>query len=166
MDETTPPETVAETASSIEGYNVSPRPPSATLREPSAGFTTRPSSRSSSGSSMFSTISTSTNATSTSLHEPSPSKNTHAIEASLSARPPVKTVIPGLTPSSRAVTPPAGGPSAIGRGQPRSLLMLKKEVDYVPQSPKKPVLSHLGRGPSGLRPKAPAERERERTEDE
>ena len=31
--------------------------------------------------------------------------------------------------------------------------MLKKEVDYVPLSPKKPQLSHLGRGPSGLRPK-------------
>ena len=41
--------------------------------------------------------------------------------------------------------------------------MLKKEVDYVPQSPKKPQLSHLGRGPSGLRPKAPAERSRPTT---
>ena len=31
--------------------------------------------------------------------------------------------------------------------------MLKKEVDYVPLSPKKPEISHLGHRPSGLRPK-------------
>ena len=161
MDETTPPESVAETTSSIENLDGSAPLPQRTRDSLSAGFTTRPSSRSSSGSSTFSTLSTSTAATSASLHSsPSPTKGESKPQpqAPSDPTPLPRSVIPGLTPSSRAITPPAGGPNALGRGQPRSLLILKKEVDYVPQSPKKPQLSHLGRGPSGLRPKAPSER--------
>jgi len=59
--------------------------------------------------------------------------------------------IPGLAPSPRIVTPPNQ------HAQPRSLLMLRKDVDYVPLSPKKAQISRLGiggaRAPSGLRAK-------------
>ncbi|KAH9939362.1 cell division control protein 14, SIN component-domain-containing protein [Epithele typhae] len=154
MDETTTPEAVGETAESLQELGVSV--PSQTHRKSSSistssnsGFTTRPSSRSSSGSSAFSALSTSTTATSASLHGPPIATKPDAENEPIDPSSRTKTVIP----SSRPVTPPPGG-----RVQPRSLLMLKKEVDYVPLSPRKPQLSHLGRTPSGLRPKAPAER--------
>ncbi|KAH9854842.1 CDC14-domain-containing protein [Lenzites betulinus] len=124
-----------------------------------ASYTTASSSRSSSASSAFSACSTSTTATSRSLHELAAPRNTESSKSipDPSSRSPApslpKSVIPGLVPSHRTVTPPSGanGLNAIGRGQPRSLLMLRKEVDYIPQSPKKPEISHLGRRPSTLR---------------
>ncbi|OSC97916.1 hypothetical protein PYCCODRAFT_1397877 [Trametes coccinea BRFM310] len=122
-------------------------------------YTTAISSRSSSASSAFSVSSTSTAATSRSLHELAASHNTESskqpVQSKPTSQPAIKQVIPGLTPSQRTVTPPSGSAAlnALGRGQPRSLMMLKKEVDYVPLSPKKPELSHLGHKPSGLRPR-------------
>ncbi|CDO77233.1 hypothetical protein BN946_scf184747.g46 [Trametes cinnabarina] len=115
-----------------------------------ASYTTAISSRSSSASSAFSVSSASTAATSRSLHELAASHNAEPSKPSVR-----KQVIPGLTPSQRTVTPPSGSTAinALGRGQPRSLMMLKKEVDYVPLSPKKPEISHLGHKPSGLRPR-------------
>ncbi|RPD67524.1 hypothetical protein L226DRAFT_550002 [Lentinus tigrinus ALCF2SS1-7] len=162
LDETASPETASTASDALLSA------PDATLaRTPSSsnlslsttsqsGYSTSPSSRSSSSSSAFSVLSTSTAATSASLYDPPPSTNPEP--SKLAPNPSglaPKSVIPGLVPSHRAVTPPTGGASAsaLGRGQPRSLLILKKEVDYVPLSPKKPQLSHLGRGPSGLRPK-------------
>lgn len=63
------------------------------------------------------------NGSSTPIEEQSPSKPLSAV--------------PNLTPSSsRVVTPP----------QPRSLLMLRKEVDFVPLSPKKASAAKLGLG--------------------
>ncbi|KAH9884945.1 CDC14-domain-containing protein [Cubamyces lactineus] len=124
-----------------------------------ASYTTAASSRSSSASSAFSVSSTSTAATSRSLHELASSRNAEPTNTDNAQQllPPLlpKQVIPGLVPSQRTVTPPSGinAINALGRGQPRSLVMLKKEVDYVPLSPKKPEISHLGHRPSGLRPK-------------
>ncbi|KAI0832921.1 cell division control protein 14, SIN component-domain-containing protein [Trametes gibbosa] len=125
-----------------------------------ASYTTASSSRSSSASSAFSVCSNSTTATSRSLHELAAPRK--AETSKTATEPPShptastarKSVIPGLVPSPRTVTPPSGAHalSSIGRGQPRSLLMLRKEVDYIPQSPKKPEISHLGRRPSSLRP--------------
>ncbi|RDX47754.1 hypothetical protein OH76DRAFT_1464930 [Lentinus brumalis] len=110
-----------------------------------SGYSTSPSSRSSSSSSAFSVLSASTTGTSVSLHDSPASVNPEPSKLA------PKTIIPGFVPSQRNVTPPTGGPGALGRGQPRSLLMLRREIDYVPLSPKKPQISHLGRGPSGLR---------------
>ncbi|KAI0650929.1 cell division control protein 14, SIN component-domain-containing protein [Trametes meyenii] len=127
-----------------------------------ASYTTATSSRSSSASSAFSIASTSTAATSRSLHEMTASQNAELRPPKPSAQtpsPPVppsrKSVIPGLVPSQRIVTPPSGSNAlnALGRGQPRSLLMLRKEVDFIPLSPKKPEIAHLGHRASGLRPK-------------
>ncbi|KAJ8483010.1 hypothetical protein ONZ51_g4973 [Trametes cubensis] len=124
-----------------------------------ASYTTAISSRSSSASSAFSTSSTSTAATSRSLHELAASRNAEPTKTDNPQHPlqPLlpKQVIPGLVPSQRTVTPPShvNAINALGRGQPRSLVMLKREVDYVPLSPKKPEISHLGHRPSGLRPK-------------
>ncbi|KAH9947211.1 CDC14-domain-containing protein [Amylocystis lapponica] len=56
---------------------------------------------------------------------------------------------PALLPSPRIVTPPTS----------RTLLMLRKDVDYTPQSPKKAPISRLGVGArpaAALRPKARA----------
>ncbi|OBZ70071.1 hypothetical protein A0H81_09582 [Grifola frondosa] len=47
---------------------------------------------------------------------------------------------PALLPSPRVITPPNS------RAQPRSLLMPRKEVDFVPLSPKKAQISMLGVG--------------------
>ncbi|PIL37692.1 hypothetical protein GSI_01386 [Ganoderma sinense ZZ0214-1] len=168
LDETAPPEASIDAV--VSNLTIPDTPPtrpthrSTSSLSVASGFTTTPSSRSSSGSSAFSVLSTSTTGTSASLHEtpisPKPQASTETPE-----KPPLKlkSVIPGLTLSTRNVTPPsnrtAGDASALGRGQPRSkLLILKKEVDYVPLSPKKPQLSHLSRGPSGLRPKHPDHR--------
>ena len=174
LDETVPPDASIDAA--VSNLPIPGTPPTRpTHRSTSSlsavsqsGFTTTPSSRSSSGSSAFSVLSTSTTGTSASLHEttsttpPKPQKPNET-----PGKPPLrrKSVIPGLTPSTRNVTPPSASTrpateaSPLGRGQPRSkLLILKKEVDYVPLSPKKPQLSHLSRGPSGLRPKHPDHR--------
>ncbi|KAI0677741.1 cell division control protein 14, SIN component-domain-containing protein [Trametes maxima] len=127
-----------------------------------ASYTTTTSSRSSSASSAFSISSTSTAATSRSLHELATSQKTDSSPSKAStetpshpAPPSRKSIIPGLVPSHRTVTPPSGSNAlnALGRGQPRSLLMLRKEVDFVPLSPKKPEVAHLGHRQSGLRPK-------------
>ncbi|KAI0638670.1 cell division control protein 14, SIN component-domain-containing protein [Trametes polyzona] len=125
-----------------------------------ASYTTASSSRSSSASSAFSACSTSTAATSRSLHELATSQKAELVKQLPTTTqrlptPAPKSVIPGLVPSHRTVTPPSNSAplNALGRGQPRSLLMLRKEVDYVPLSPKKPEISHLGHRPSGLRPK-------------
>ncbi|TFK83301.1 hypothetical protein K466DRAFT_655300 [Polyporus arcularius HHB13444] len=173
LDENAPPETASaaseavlsapdatpeRTASSVHRSHLS-TPDFTSARTPSpsqgshlsvpavspSGYSTSPSSRSSSSSSAFSVLSTSTTGTSASLHD-SPS-SVHPEPSKLAP----KTIIPGFIPSQRNVTPPTGGPGALGRGQPRSLLMLRREIDYVPLSPKKPQISHLGRGPSGLR---------------
>ncbi|KAI0705742.1 cell division control protein 14, SIN component-domain-containing protein [Cerioporus squamosus] len=163
LDETVPPD-AASTASDalLSAPDATPaRTPSPLHQsQPSisatshSGYSTSPSSRSSSSSSAFSVLSTSTAATSASLYDPPPSTNP---EPSKLAPKPIglapKSVIPGLVPNQRTVTPPTGVAGVLGRGQPRSLLMLKREVDYVPLSPKKPQISHLGRAPSGLRPK-------------
>ncbi|KAI0757988.1 cell division control protein 14, SIN component-domain-containing protein [Fomes fomentarius] len=173
LDETVPPE--ASDASDTTQLSIpdlpsmrtpSPSPshqphPSISATSQSSYTTSSPSSRSSSASSAFSVLSTSTTATSASLHDsPAPTKANPSERAPKDApqstrpfRPASKSVIPGLNPTNRTVTPPNGGTSVLGRGQPRSLVMLKKEVDYIPLSPKKPQLSHLSRGPSGLRPK-------------
>ncbi|EJF62149.1 hypothetical protein DICSQDRAFT_104373 [Dichomitus squalens LYAD-421 SS1] len=165
LDETTPPELAPDAVVSDMSISETPtarstisdRSNSSLTAAYSAGYSTAPSSRSSSGSSAFSVLSTSTTATSASLLDASisPKPHTHVDTPAKPALKP-KSVIPGLTPSTRNITPPSGGSSAsaLGRVQSRSkLLMLKNEVDYVPLSPKKPQLSHLGRGPSGLRPK-------------
>ncbi|KAI0355506.1 CDC14-domain-containing protein, partial [Trametes cingulata] len=135
--------------------------PSVSASSDTSSYATATSSRSSSTSSAFSAYSSSTAATSRSLHELAASSNTDPVKPSMetptqSLAPPLpKSVIPGLVPSQRTVTPPSGasGLNALGRGQPRSLLMLRKEVDYVPLSPKKPEVSQFGHRPSGLRPK-------------
>ncbi|KAI1791062.1 cell division control protein 14, SIN component-domain-containing protein [Ganoderma leucocontextum] len=170
LDEAAPPESAIDAA--VSNLAIPDTPPTRpTHRSTSSlsvtsrsGFTTTPSSRSSSGSSAFSVLSTSTTGTSASLHEtPVPPKSQASNETP--GKPPFtpKSVMPGLAPSTGNVTPPSSRPaadaSALGRGQPRSkLLILKKEVEYVPLSPKKPQLSHLSRGPSGLRPKHPDHR--------
>ncbi|KAI8989907.1 cell division control protein 14, SIN component-domain-containing protein [Trametes punicea] len=121
-----------------------------------ASYTTALSSRSSSASSAFSVLSTSTAATSRSLHDLAASHNPDPKPLpDPSPQSAVKEVIPGLVPPYRNVTPPSNSHAinALGRGQPRSLMMLKKEVDYVPLSPKKPEISHVRHRPSGLRPK-------------
>ncbi|KAI0737791.1 cell division control protein 14, SIN component-domain-containing protein [Daedaleopsis nitida] len=167
LDETTPPDTSSSAESDLPPPEVpcarTPSPshrPHPSMSATSTGYSTSPSSRSSSGSSAFSILSTSTTATSASLHDATPAKpNGGHASRDISHQskgpfaPSAKQIIPGLTPSHRTVTPPAGSANVLGRGQPRSLLMLKKEIDYVPLSPKKPQISHLGRGPSGLRPK-------------
>ncbi|KAI0774653.1 cell division control protein 14, SIN component-domain-containing protein [Trametes elegans] len=168
-----------ETAIMPDATDTRPTTPEATpIRAPATAYrsfpslsansegscTTATSSRSSSASSAFSVSSTSTAAPSRSLHELAVSRNTDPSKSSADstfqstsiANNSKSGIIPGLVPSQRIVTPPSGPKAinALGRGQPRSLLMLKREVDYVPLSPKKPELSTLGHRPSSsLRPK-------------
>lgn len=170
LDETAPSESSIEAA--VSNLAIPDTPPTRPTHRSTtslsgasgSGFTTTPSSRSSSGSSAFSVLSTSTTGTSASLHETPILPKSRASSQTPEKSPlKPKSVIPGLTLSTRNVTPPSSHPaaaaSALGRGQLRSkLLILKKEVDYVPLSPKKPQLSHLSRGPSGLRPKHPDHR--------
>ncbi|KAI0363194.1 CDC14-domain-containing protein [Pilatotrama ljubarskyi] len=167
LDETTtvPESSATSTTSSVNTPEATPvRDPSKSHRSyPSmsasseSSYATAISSRSSSASSAFSA---STAATSRSLHElaasnTDPSKQPMEPASRPSSSSSLKPVIPGLVPSQRTVTPPSGASplNALGRGQPRSLLMLRKEVDYVPMSPKKPEVSQLGHRPSGLRPR-------------
>lgn len=118
--------------------------------------TSSTSSRGSSGSS-YSSIFSSASAVSTSASSVSStsrlSGESSEPEKPVSRSPPAasETLAPALAPSPRIVTPPNQ------RAKPRSLLMLQKEVDYVPLSPKKAQVSRLGvgtpRAGSALRPK-------------
>ncbi|KAF9555343.1 CDC14-domain-containing protein [Agrocybe pediades] len=93
------------------------------------------SSRSTSGSSFCSTSSNASSFTAASSVPASPTKD--AFPAALT-RPPVKTPAKRITtPYHRS--PPTSPPfsSAAKYPQLRSMMMLKKDVDYVPQSPKK-----------------------------
>ncbi|OSX59361.1 hypothetical protein POSPLADRAFT_1048699 [Postia placenta MAD-698-R-SB12] len=118
--------------------------------------TSSTSSRGSSGSS-YSSIFSSASAVSTSATSVSStsrlSGESSEPEKPVSRSPPAasETLAPALAPSPRIVTPPNQ------RAKPRSLLMLQKEVDYVPLSPKKAQVSRLGvgtpRAGSALRPK-------------
>ncbi|CCL98259.1 uncharacterized protein FIBRA_00253 [Fibroporia radiculosa] len=103
-------------------------------------------SRDSSSSSIFSLTSAASTSTSSIGSVQSVSKysgdysslssNTSRLPSGKTGIPP----IPALAPSPRIVTPPTH------RAQSRSLLMLRKEVDYVPLSPKKAQVSRLGVG--------------------
>ncbi|EMD40396.1 hypothetical protein CERSUDRAFT_91116 [Gelatoporia subvermispora B] len=89
--------------------------------------------------SSYTSRSSDSSATSISSLEPTPSK------PQFDKRPPSPTSLPNeavpvLLPSPRIITPPNS------RAQPRSLLMLRKEVDFVPLSPKKAQISRLGSG--------------------
>ncbi|OCH94558.1 hypothetical protein OBBRIDRAFT_769675 [Obba rivulosa] len=89
--------------------------------------------------SSYTSQSSDCSATSLSSLEPTPFKSQPS-KRSLS--PPSQSIedVPALLPSPRIITPPNS------RAQPRSLLMLRKEVDFVPLSPKKAQISRLGVG--------------------
>lgn len=95
-------------------------------------------SRDTSGSSIFSAVSAaSTSATSIPSVQNTPKPSAHY-------SPDPDSPTPAPRASSRLVTPPSQrGP------QPRNLMMLKKDVDYTPQSPKKVQIAGLGVGTPG-----------------
>ncbi|KAF8961069.1 cell division control protein 14, SIN component-domain-containing protein [Flammula alnicola] len=106
-----------------------------------SGSSTSSSSRSTSGSSMKSFSSTSSNASSSSTAS---SISASPVKESPTALPPSKISKPlakrVATPSNQQHrTPPNSPPfsSAAKFPQMRSMMMLRKDVDYVPQSPKK-----------------------------
>ncbi|KAL6309815.1 cell division control protein 14, SIN component-domain-containing protein [Sparassis latifolia] len=92
------------------------------------------STYSSSSSSSGSSVSTSATSVSSLPSTPATSRESSTTPTT----PPLPK--PAFSRSPRLVTPP---PS---RALPRSLLMLRREVDYVPQSPKKAPISSLGLG--------------------
>ncbi|EFI27768.1 hypothetical protein CC1G_14691 [Coprinopsis cinerea okayama7 len=122
------------------------------------------SSRSASGSSTLSFSSTSSNASSStapSSVSSSPEKHTSFSKSPLRARSPEK---PSYRPKTgHPRTPPHSPPLDPARSQfrfpakppqPKAMAMLKKEIDYVPMSPKKAqVAAILGRSP-GHTPKS------------
>jgi hypothetical protein len=99
------------------------------------------SSRSTSGSSMKSFLSTSSNASSSTTASSMPASPVkESFHSFPSAKSPIKT--PGsriTTPLNQHRSPPNSPPfsSAAKYPQLRSMMMLKKEVDYIPQSPKR-----------------------------
>ncbi|KAI0941394.1 hypothetical protein AcV7_002984 [Taiwanofungus camphoratus] len=137
LDETIPPHRTLSEAPTSPPTSPMHTPKSSHHPKPSESMSTDTSMSSHSSSSSFPVSST----TSFSLQSTprsssgSSSASTPTSPTSSSQRP-----ISALAPSPRIVTPPNT------RVQPRSLLMLRKEVDYVPLSPKKAQISRLGFG--------------------
>ncbi|KAH9833640.1 CDC14-domain-containing protein [Rhodofomes roseus] len=130
----------AEVETPLSSVPNSPTSPAAQLRTPHRSGPSMSSlgSRDPSGSSIFSAASSaSTAATSLPSVQNTPKPSAYYPLENESPTPAPRVPFP---PASRLVTPPSQRP------QQRNLMMLKKEVEYTPQSPKKAQIAGLGVG--------------------
>ncbi|KAI0072982.1 CDC14-domain-containing protein [Panus rudis PR-1116 ss-1] len=144
LDETSVPNSMLPTSTTPTTIPTAPNSPTKPTQRSATSSTDSSISSTSSLASDMTTASYTTYATSFSSGS-FDGASTPVEPGSPPSRVPSGASLNALKPSPRIITPP----------QSRSLLMLKKEVDYTPMSPKKAQISRLGvgtpRGPSSQR---------------